>query len=249
MVKNCLIGHTGFVGTNLKLQKEFNYFFNSKNINDIEGTYDMIVCSAAPAKKWYANQNPEEDNQTIMSLIENLKKVNTNKFILISTIDVYSKSEGCNETTIDYDLINAYGRNRRKLEVFVEETFNDYMIVRLPGLVGEGLKKNIIYDLINNNQVEKINLKDSFQWYNLRNLWNDIEVNFNRSHVNLFTEPVSNEKIIDTFFSDKKHIVNKNGVKSYNNKTIFYEGGYIQNTKEVMNEIDIFIQSQKKLNR
>jgi len=247
MVKNCLIGHTGFVGTNLKSQKKFNYFFNSKNINNLEGKYNMIVCSAAPAKKWYANQNPEEDEKTIMSLIENLKKVRTDKFILISTIDVYSKSEGCDETTKDYDLVNAYGRNRRKLELFVEENFDDYTIVRLPGLIGEGLKKNVIYDLINNNQIEKINTKDSFQWYNLRNLWKDIKNNIHRTHINFFTEPIYNIQIIDEFFPDKKNLVSEGGSKSYNNKSVFYKNGYIQNYKEVINEIRLFLNSQQNI--
>ena len=44
--KKCaLIGHTGFVGSNLKQQMFFTDYYNSKNIKDIHGKeYDEIYC-------------------------------------------------------------------------------------------------------------------------------------------------------------------------------------------------------------
>ena len=37
---------------------------------------------------------------------------------------------------------NGYGRNRLYLENYIRNNYHDYLIVRLPGLFGKGLKKN-----------------------------------------------------------------------------------------------------------
>ena len=38
-MKNALIGYTGFLGSNLKLQNKFDFFFNTNNINNIKNTH------------------------------------------------------------------------------------------------------------------------------------------------------------------------------------------------------------------
>lgn len=75
MNKTCLLGYTGFVGTTLLTQTNFNDLYNSSNIKSIEDKeYGLVVCAAAPAVKWKANQAPLEDLDNINSLIESLKK-------------------------------------------------------------------------------------------------------------------------------------------------------------------------------
>ena len=89
--KTALIGYTGFVGSNLHLDYEFADVYNSKNINDIiDKEYDCIICAGITAQKWYANLHPNEDLEQINSLLNILKSVKTNLFILISTIDIYN---------------------------------------------------------------------------------------------------------------------------------------------------------------
>lgn len=47
---NALIGHTGFVGSNLREQHEFDVFFNSRNIEEIKGgEFDLLVCAGVNA--------------------------------------------------------------------------------------------------------------------------------------------------------------------------------------------------------
>ena len=82
-----------------------------------------------------------------MNAQENIRKIAPEKVVLISTVDVY---EGTFPVT-EKDAASgngAYGKHRRMLETFVEETFKDHLIVRLPGLFGKGIKKNFIYDYI-----------------------------------------------------------------------------------------------------
>ncbi|WP_321004356.1 NAD(P)-dependent oxidoreductase [Eisenbergiella porci] len=72
------------------------------------------------------------------------------KLVLISTIDVFKSPLAVYEdSAIDMDGLQPYGYNRRVLENWVRENYPEALIVRLPGLFGEGIKKNFIYDIIN----------------------------------------------------------------------------------------------------
>lgn len=151
MMKTSLVGYTGFVGSNIAKSFEFNNLYNSKNIEEAFGSNpDLLVYSGVPAEKFLANNNPQRDLKIIENAFENIKKINPKRVVLISTIDVYKKPIGVDEDTpIDTEGLLPYGLNRYKLEKMVEESFDDYLIVRLPGLYGENIKKNFIYDLIN----------------------------------------------------------------------------------------------------
>ncbi len=159
-----------------------------------------------PAAKWLANKDPEGDYQNMMRLCEALSTTKADKFILISTIDVYPEITGFDES---YDVNSkdnhAYGKNRLKFEEFVKNNFSDHHVVRLPALFGEGLKKNVIFDLLHDNQLQNINPDSSFQWYPLRRLHSDIEIvqSNNLRVVNLFTEPVVTKTIVQNFFPNK----------------------------------------------
>ena len=149
-MKSFLVGYTGFVGSNLNREYHFDKVFNSKNIEDaFNGCPDLLVYCGIPAQKFIANQNPEEDFKIIENAIDNIRKIKPKKIILISTIDVYANPVDVDEDFIPKNNPEAYGRNRRYLECWVENNFKDYLIVRLPGLYGENIKKNFIYDLIN----------------------------------------------------------------------------------------------------
>ena len=153
-----IIGYTGLIGKNLLNQYKYKFksidLFNSKNSNNLKNKkYDLVFCSAMPAEKWIANKFPKKDTSNRDKLIKNLSKLSTNVIVLISTIDVYQN--------------HIYGKNRKYLEKYVQKNFNKYLIIRLPGVFGRGLKKNILFDLLNKNQLDNIYNNDCFQWYDL----------------------------------------------------------------------------------
>ncbi|WP_370311654.1 NAD-dependent epimerase/dehydratase family protein [Sagittula sp.] len=149
--RNCLIGHTGFVGGTLTRQTSFAAQFNSRTISGIGGQgFDTVVCAAAPGSMFEANKFPERDEAQIQALIERLSAVEAKRFVLISSIAVLADfAGGDDETTTAFQDKLAYGRHRRALEAFVEERFADSLVVRLPALFGHGLRKNFIFDLLN----------------------------------------------------------------------------------------------------
>lgn len=191
---DALIGYTGFVGGNLARQHEFDATFNSANIEQIEGrSFDLVVCAGAPAEKWKANADPDADFANIGRLIAALERVETEKLVLVSTVDVFARPIGVDENSeVKLTGLHAYGRNRRILEDAVAARF-DATILRLPGLYGHGLKKNVIYDFLHDNQVSKIDSRGVFQFYGLDRLWADIEVALESELplVHLATEPLS----------------------------------------------------------
>jgi len=158
-MKRGIVGYTGFVGSNLLQFYKFDSFFNSKNFHEAKNMYfDELYFAGIPAVKWYANKFPEEDNTIINNIKSILKTVQVKKIILISTIDVYEYVDSKFDEDYDCDIFNnhTYGVNRYLFEDFVKKQFENYHIIRLPALFGKGLKKNIIYDLMNKNQIEKI---------------------------------------------------------------------------------------------
>lgn len=145
-----LVGYTGFVGSNLAENGKFTSLYNSKNIVDAYNTKpDFLVYSGVRAEKYLANQDPEQDLEVVKNAFENIKKIKPKRLVLISTVDVYKVPINVDEnTTIDTYNLQPYGLNRYYLEKWVEEEFNDALIVRLPGLYGKNIKKNFIYDII-----------------------------------------------------------------------------------------------------
>lgn len=190
-----LIGHSGYVGSTLLRQTRFDAMYRSTDIANIRGsTHELVVCCGAPAQKWIANRDPEGDRRKIEGLMAHLSTIQCQRFVLISTVDVFQTPQGVDEDTpIDEDGLHAYGLHRRMLEKFVADTFPDHLIARLPGLVGPGLRKNVIFDFLNDNNLQQIDSRGVFQFYPMVNLWHDLQVA--QTHklqlLHLTAEPIS----------------------------------------------------------
>lgn len=145
-----LVGYTGFVGSNLCLSHDFDYRINSKNI---ETAFDVcpetLIYAGVPAEMFIANQYPEKDRAIIENAENNIRKIRPQRVVLISTVAVYDRTNQVDEDDEpDVDHLTPYGRNRFALEKWVEENYREHLIVRLPAIYGENLKKNFLYDFI-----------------------------------------------------------------------------------------------------
>lgn len=249
-----LIGYSGFVGSNILNQNKFKYVYNSSNIGEIENkTFDLIVCAGLPAEKWKANSEPQKDLDNVLKLIKTLSKVKTKKFVLISTIDVYPNIQMITEDyKINKDDLQPYGSNRLLLEEYIKRNFASYTIIRLPGLFGNGLKKNFVYDLLNHNSSEFTHYKSQFQFYDLDNIWFDISValKFNLPIVNFATEPITAEELSYRCFNIKFDNITKNSPVVYDmwtNYSGYYGsyGNYIYSKKEIIAKLISYIKRYK----
>lgn len=176
---DALVGYSGFVGANLVAKHEFSKLYNSKNIQEAFGLNpELLVYSGVPSAMFLANNFPQKDLAIIEDAMENIKKINPKTVVLISTIAVYSNPVDIDENSdINTDELTTYGKNRLLLEQFVEQNFENHLIVRLPALFGKNLKKNFIYDyihlipaLLTEAKFEELILKDDLikQYYTLQ---------------------------------------------------------------------------------
>lgn len=255
-MKSALIGFTGFVGGNLNAQHQFTDTYNTKNINDIDGKeYDLVVSAATYAEMWKINADPQGDLAQINGLIDHLKNVKAKQFVLISTVGVYKNSVGATEDTpIELEGLPPYGVNRHHLEEFVRQHFPGALIVRLPGLFGKGIKKNVIFDLLNDNNVDRIHFAGSYQYYNLANLWKDIQkaLDHKLTTINLAVEPVRTDELADYAFGLKDF---KNEPEGFtpavwdmrSNHAELWNGkdGYLYTKQQSLDEIKNFVAIEK----
>ena len=252
---NALIGSSGYVGSTLLRQTQFDDLYRSTNIQDIRGrSYDVVVCAGAPAQKWLANKEPTADKAKIDGLIENLSAVNCRTFILISTVDVFKTPQNVDESSpITEADLHPYGLNRRHLEKFVESNFKDHLIVRLPGLVGPGLKKNVIFDFLNNNNLDQIESRGVFQFYPMINLWYDIQIarRAGLRLVHLTAEPISVSQIASdgfnlNFSNQKEGAPARYDMRTRHAELFGTKGFYQYNTRETLLAVRAYAQSEKK---
>ena len=303
-----LVGYTGFVGSNLLLSYKFDHIYNSKNIESAYNTQpDIIVYAGVTGTKYIANKFPEKDWLVIQNAMTNISKIKPKKLVLISTIDIFVKPDGEDEDSEPTSSEGfVYGNNRRLLEEWVKDNIKDYLIVRLPGIYGENLKKNFIYDLINpipqaltpskfdelvkldyrlsefykvgddgfyhpnslgrNSSKElrdifdkigfnALNFTDSrgvFQYYNLSNLWQHIQIALREDIkvLNIATEPFSIAELHMEIYNKpfKNEVITE--VPYYNFKTkyaqvFFGRNGYILSKEAIINDIKQFLENHK----
>lgn len=302
-----LIGYTGFIGSNIADEKDIVQKYNSKNIDGaFNNKHDVVIYAGVRAEKYLANNEPEKDMHIIENAINNIKKMDFKKLILISTVDVYKSPVSVNEeTVIDTENLHPYGLNRFQLEQWVAENVNNYHIIRLPGLFGKNIKKNFIFDMINiipsmlkenlyskiladYTELNKYYIKDSsfyklknltdeerkklrdffeaynfnalyftdsrndYQFYNLANLWKDIQVVLknNIKLLNITTEPINTSDLYK-YVTGKDFVnVTANNPVIYNIESIFAKkyynhDKYLYLKEGILKEIKEFIMESR----
>lgn len=256
---DALFGHTGFVGSFLKenLPPRTTSYFNSKNARSAKGrVYKNVYCACISATKWWANKNPEEDLKNIEAALSVLTSIKCESITLISTIDVHDHAHPLQDEGCEFPSNDPYGKNRMHAEKVLHEAFGDRLIVmRLPAIFGVGIKKNVLFDLLNNNLVGNINANSAYQWYPLHWLWSDI----NRAKdkfftgpptvkrvVNLYPIPIETLDIINIFFPEKADAVKLGDRVVYNQGTM-YGSMFAYKQGAVLSEMERFINTYKKL--
>ena len=172
-----LIGRTGFVGSTLAAQWTFDEAYASADVDRMRGrSYSLVVCAAAPGQKWLANRDAARDKASIARLIQTLSTFHAGTMVLISTVDVFRHPVGVDESsTVDTGGLQPYGLHRYELELAVRERFPDAYVVRLAGLVGPGLRKNVLFDLKHGRDVSAVDGRAELQFYPTTRLGSDLD--------------------------------------------------------------------------
>jgi hypothetical protein len=252
-LNTALIGSTGFVGSNLRRHAEYDQCYNSKDIQQICGrSFGTVTCAGISANKWWANKNADEDRRQIDVLYRALKYVSCDRFILISTVDVFREPVGVYETDEPTSTgLHPYGSNRLDFENRVRDLFPKVYVVRLPGVFGDGLKKNVIYDLLRLNRVDSVLPNSYFQWYPVDRLHCDIETALSNelTLLHLAVPPLHTGTMVKDLFPNVEISSDHSPGAFYDFRTkhskIFNEtGGYIISSDRLIAMLRAFVERQ-----
>lgn len=252
---DALIGHTGFVGGNLAKCHAFQALFNSANIDQAKHqAFDLLICAGVRAEKWIANRDGQKDRSDIQALVDVLATVKARTPVLISTTDVYSDTRGKTELdATDEQNGQPYGRNRAYFERAFIEIFPNALVLRLPGLFGPGLKKNVVHDLVKGHEVEKINTDGVHQYYDVKWLWKDVRkcLDLGITTLNISSPPMKVEDICTEVFGvhlkqprpDAPHY----DMRSVHAKPWGGHDGYLYGREEILRAMKAFVAEQRAL--
>lgn len=213
----------------------------------------MLVWAGSPGSKWYANLNAAQDWLKTNNAIKTIQTIDAASVVLISTVDVFPVPVDVNETnSINLNELKPYGRHRLLIENSFREFFPNCHIVRLPGLFGPGLKKNLIFDLLTRRRLESISPDSYYQWYPLTRLWRDITKvrDENIELINLATEPIQTKTLLESFFPELK-IAHPNldvvryDVKTQHARLLGKNSDYILSSDEVLKEFREWLKSPR----
>lgn len=155
-----IIGGNGFVGSGIarglaaagmrcaSIQRE--------NYGALRGTsYDVLVNANGNSKKYLAAESPAaEFAASVASVQQSLVDFSCGLYVHCSSVDVYPDHEhpeaNSEAAAIDPASLSLYGFHKYLAEQIVRRYARRWLILRFGGFVGDGLKKNSVYDILHN---------------------------------------------------------------------------------------------------
>lgn len=153
-----VLGGKGFVGSAVcsMLSERGEPFISigRDNYTQFVGTAcDVFVNCNGNARRFWANQNPAADFEiSVASTMRSLVDFIYGLYVYISSVDVYldttDPAHNIEDTEIQPEQLCPYGFHKWLSEMLVRRYASQWLILRLGGLVGPGIKKNPIYDAL-----------------------------------------------------------------------------------------------------
>ena len=158
-----IIGGQGFVGSAyvrlLTARGIAHQVVTRENYDSLRGTAcDVLINANGNSKKFLAAREPlNEFDQSVRSVAQSLEDFPCKTYVLLSTGDVYpdqsSPAVTREDQAIDPARQSRYGLHKCLAEQLVRGTQQQWLVMRMGGFVGPGLKKNAIYDLLTGGRV------------------------------------------------------------------------------------------------
>src|SRR5439155_6181479 len=158
-----VVGGTGFVGsayvrlfTRLGLEHRV---VTRTTWEELSGTHcDILVNANGNARKFLADEQLLFDfEQSVRSVAESFEGCSCGTYVFLSSGDVYPDQSSPELTregqAIDPAHVSRYGQHKLLAEQLVRGRAHEWLIVRMGGFVGPGLKKNAVFDMLHNAAV------------------------------------------------------------------------------------------------
>ncbi len=131
---------------------------------------DLLINANGNSKKFLAEQDPtKEFDASVASVLRSLLDFPCKRYVYLSTIDVYPRVDGPRwnrETTpIRAEKVSRYGLHKHLAEQLVRKYADRWLICRMGGMVGAGLWKNSIFDILH-DQPLRVSAASEYQFMN-----------------------------------------------------------------------------------
>ena len=189
-----ILGYKGFLGS--AIYKVFGeseglevYGIDRNNWKEYSSfSFDYFIDADGNSSKFVATKNMSLDfEQNALSEAKVLDSFSFDKIILISTIDVYNdksmQQNNSEDSAIDPLTLSNYGFSKYVRELLVRRHAKKWLILRLGGLIGDGLKKGPVYDVLNHSMLY-VSKESKFQFINTTSVANIILQLLPESHGN-----------------------------------------------------------------
>jgi nucleoside-diphosphate-sugar epimerase len=153
-----VIGGRGFVGS------AFVRFLQARGVDCLPVTRenyeaqkgsgsDVVIDAACNSRKFWAEERPLEEFETsVAHRVRTLRDFPADFHIHLSSVDVYSDLAEPEATREDSEIRGScssnYGFHKLLAEQLVSRYAGRWLIARLAGMVGPGLRKNPVFDIL-----------------------------------------------------------------------------------------------------
>jgi len=152
-----VIGAQGFVGgafvRHFRARGEEVVEVTRANYQQTIGTEsDVVVEAACNSRKFWAEERPlDEFDASVAHRVRTLSDFPTRIHLHLSSVDVYdnlASPSTTQESSTEIGNASNYGFHKLMAEQLVRRYAARWLILRLAGMVGQGLRKNPIYDVL-----------------------------------------------------------------------------------------------------
>lgn len=126
-----VIGQHGFIGSTVT-----KYLKKSYDVGETDPCETLINC-AGWARIYEASQDPKKMKEVEDYTLERIRKISFDRLVHISTIHIECYPDSW------YSII------KKRMEEKLLKEFPNTLILRVTGVIGNGMKKNAIYDMMN----------------------------------------------------------------------------------------------------
>jgi nucleoside-diphosphate-sugar epimerase len=152
------VGAYGFVGSALvrilSLLGHDCVSIDRDNYSAMVGTTgDVLVNANGNSAKYLAERDPVgEIDRSVTSVMRSCLDFTVDRYVLLSSADVYpcqsDPRQNSERAEIALENLSVYGLNKYLAECVVRNRCARWVILRLGGLLGPGLRKNPVFDLL-----------------------------------------------------------------------------------------------------
>lgn len=119
---------------------------------------DVLINANGNSRKFLATREPLWDfDASVRSVAASLQDFRAGRYVFLSSGDVYpdtaSPAATQEDQRIDLGCVSRYGLHKHLAEQLVQAEHPRWLVVRMGGFVGPGLKKNAIFDILTGGDV------------------------------------------------------------------------------------------------